>query len=71
MRLPHLKKCDLRGCLVKIDDPASQLQSRHGKRVEIDSDYVRNVKKKALGRNYQRVKWQDSPDSSDNEETHR
>jgi hypothetical protein len=36
-----------------------------------DPSYEKNVKKKALGRNYQRIKWQDSPDSSDNEEKFR
>jgi len=42
------------------------------RRAELDDpSYEKNVKKKALGKNYQRVKWQDSPDSSDNEEKYR
>ena len=70
--MPHLKKLDLRGCLVKIDDKEGILQSRYGsKRVEINSSYEKTVKKRALGKNYQRVRWQDSPDTSDEEQTHR
>ena len=37
----------------------------------MDSSYEKKVKKKALGKNYQRVKWQDSPDTSDEEARHR
>lgn len=68
MRLPHLKKMDFRGCLVKIDDLNSQLESKFGgNKVQVDSTYEKKVKKKALGKNYARVKWQDSPDTSDEE----
>ena len=72
LRLPHLKKLDFRGCLVKIDEHFNQLQSKYGgKKVKIDSTYVKNIKKKALAHNYHRVKWQDSPDTSDEEQAHR
>jgi hypothetical protein len=58
MCLPHLKKLDLRGCLVKVDHAGAFLESKlGGDRVEIDSTYVKKVKQKALGKNYQRVKW--------------
>jgi hypothetical protein len=39
--------------------------------VRLDSTYVKKVKQKALGKNYARVKWQDSPHTSDEEEAHR
>jgi hypothetical protein len=58
LRLPHLKKLDFRGCLVKIDEQFSQVESKYGgKKVQVDSTYVKKVKQKALGRNYARVKW--------------
>jgi hypothetical protein len=73
MRLPHLKKLDLRGCLVKIDDPGAQFKERFvsEKRFTCDSDTFKKIKQKALAKNYKRVKWQDSPDSSDAENKHR
>ena len=58
LRLPHLKKLDFRGCLVKIDEHFNQLESKYGpNNVKLDSTYVKKVKQKALGKNYARVKW--------------
>ncbi|TNV84273.1 hypothetical protein FGO68_gene17556 [Halteria grandinella] len=73
LRLPHLIKLDLRGCLVKIDDPGTQMiQSRNLARKDMPAMTVehtafKKIKKKALGKNYQRVAWQDSPATSDDE----
>lgn len=59
-KLMHLKKLDLSGCIVKVDGGVSKLSSR-----EKYHKYYKMVKKKALGKNYARVRWQDSPDSEE------
>lgn len=72
LRLPHIKKIDFRGCLVKVDHFGSHLESKlGGNKYQLNSTSVKKIKEKALGRNYKRVKWQDSPDTSDDEKKHR
>ncbi len=70
--MPHLKKLDFRGCLVKVDHSGAYMESKlGGNKYELNSTSVKKIKKKALGKNYERVKWQDSPDTSDEERQHR
>ncbi|CDW75138.1 UNKNOWN [Stylonychia lemnae] len=82
MKLHNLKKLDLRGCLVKADVNGQNVLNVPGANIGIQRKGVRmgnlsamikhnqqlkTIKKKALGKNYHRVAWQDSPDTSDEE----
>eukprot|EP00347_Sterkiella_histriomuscorum_P001578 403371490 len=86
MRLNTLKKLDLRGCLVKSDVNGHNLinvplvnvgiQRKGVKMGNLSAMINRNkeaktIKKKALGKNYKRVAWQDSPDTSEDEKKYK
>lgn len=51
-KLMHLKKLDLSGCIVKVDGGVTKVSSR-----EKYHKYYKMIKKKALLKNYARVRW--------------